>query len=408
MTGQDGERFDFVIVGGGPAGLSAGITAARNGSSALVLEQGDKPGPRPRGEGVNPYRLFDELLGKGFLEAHAFVMTHGSVYHSPGALKEVVLPSGRPLYFFEWREFMDRLEEVAREEGVTVRTRARVTGVLEGEERQCLGVRYADADGEVHEVRGAAVLGCDGYQSVIGQHYGVAYDRMSCPIMKCRLSGANFDPEQTRALQFYLIGHGDLPYAPTFPPCVAYAFPLADQQMEVGLMARMIHGHRMKTVDRPSQEAFVEVWSHLKEEYPGFREYFVGATIDHEEPTDLPNASLLRDNVPAPGAVLLGDSAGFVDPFGSSGIYYSMEMARWWTQTIAEALQQSGDDPRSAWSDHNISRWGKGFRATKVRRHIRGSYLKVGLLEWYVFKHLRTAERMNRRWWVVSALMKLG
>ncbi|MBW2257200.1 MAG: hypothetical protein JRI25_21755 [Deltaproteobacteria bacterium] len=51
---------------------------------------------------------------------------------------------------------------------------------------------------------------------------------------------------------------------------------------------------------------------------------------------------------------------------------------------------------------------GKEFRATKVRRHIRGSYLKVGLLEWYVFKHLRTAKRMNRRWRVVSALMKLG
>jgi len=208
--------------------------------------------------------------------------------------------------------------------------------------------------------------------------------------------------------QFYLIGNGDLSHAPAFPPSVAYAFPLADQKMEVGLMARMMHAHRMKTVEPPSEEVFVEVWSRLKEEYPGFREYFVGASIDHEEPTDLPNAALVRDNVPAPGAVLLGDSVGFVDPFGSSGIYFSMEMARWWTEQVAEALHRSGGDAHRAWSDADLSRWRREFRRTRVFRHIRGSYRKVGLLEWYVFKHLRTAERMNRRWRVISALMRLG
>ena len=38
---------------------------------------------------------------------------------------------------------------------------------------------------------------------------------------------------------------------------------------------------------------------------------------------------------------------------------------------------------------------------------MRNSYLKVGALEWYVFEHLRTAERINRRWSVIARLLKL-
>jgi len=241
---------DFVIVGGGPAGLSAGITAARSGCSAVILEAGEVLGPRPRGEGVNHYRLFDELLGQGFLEEHALETTAGAVYHSPGASQQVLLPAKRPLYFFEWREFIDRLGEVAAEERVEVRTGARVTGVLE-EGGRCVGVRYVDAAGGDREVRGATVLGCDGHASVVGRHYGLPYDRMSCPMMKCRITEAGFDPDHTQALQFYLIGAGDLAHTPSFPPCVAYAFPLSGRQMEVGLMLRMSQAHGMAGVQMP-------------------------------------------------------------------------------------------------------------------------------------------------------------
>ena len=39
-------RYDGVVVGGGPAGMFAAITAAREGESVLLLEKNDRLGKK--------------------------------------------------------------------------------------------------------------------------------------------------------------------------------------------------------------------------------------------------------------------------------------------------------------------------------------------------------------------------
>lgn len=39
-------KFDIVVVGAGPAGSSAAITAARGGAKVLLLERGPEPGSK--------------------------------------------------------------------------------------------------------------------------------------------------------------------------------------------------------------------------------------------------------------------------------------------------------------------------------------------------------------------------
>jgi flavin-dependent dehydrogenase len=58
-------RFDVVIVGGGPAGTAAAISAARAGREALLLERGRLPRHKVCGEFVSPEgaALLAELLG---------------------------------------------------------------------------------------------------------------------------------------------------------------------------------------------------------------------------------------------------------------------------------------------------------------------------------------------------------
>ncbi|MBT3221671.1 MAG: hypothetical protein HN348_21545 [Proteobacteria bacterium] len=103
-------------------------------------------------------------------------------------------------------------------------------------------------------------------------------------------------------------------------------------------------------------------------------------------------------------AVLLGDSAGFIDPFGSSGIYFSMAMAKHWVEMIGEQM----DCQRDVWTGKNVAQWRRRFSKTKVLRRIRSSYFKVGLLERYVFCRRRTARRINHRWRLISFLIRLG
>ncbi len=79
--------YDFVIVGAGPAGLAAGITAVRKGLKAIVLEKGKTAGPKKRGEGFRENSFLRNLVGDHFFDNDCFKMDGGLVFHSPGALK---------------------------------------------------------------------------------------------------------------------------------------------------------------------------------------------------------------------------------------------------------------------------------------------------------------------------------
>lgn len=414
MTEVHNESYDFVIAGAGPAGLAAGITAARMGRRAVVLERGDRPGPHPRGEGVTVNPFLRGMLGERFFAEDCHIMDGSLVFHSPGDLKQARKPGKRPLTFFAWRAFMDRLTDVALKAGVSIRCNTEVVRPLLDASGACTGVEYRGPDGLTGTVSGHAVLACDGHRSTLGSFFKVPYDRMFCPMVKCMASDCTIDVSTSHSLQFFLIGNGDLPYAPAFPQCVAYAFPIGGARMELGLMLRMARAQSMETVQVPGDDEVLAVWNRLKGDYPGFSGYFAGARIEHEELTGMSNASLVRDFVPCRGLVLIGDSAGFIDPFGSSGICSGMAMAEFWVQALAGKIaaahreQTPGGGMEGLFSDADMAWMDAAFRKTGVYRRIRSSYLLIGAFEWFVFKHLRTAERINLNWDIISFLLRLA
>ena len=50
---MDDDRFDAIVVGAGPAGITAAKEMAAAGLSVVVLERGQFPGPRTSGAGFS-------------------------------------------------------------------------------------------------------------------------------------------------------------------------------------------------------------------------------------------------------------------------------------------------------------------------------------------------------------------
>ncbi|MHA1533412.1 MAG: NAD(P)/FAD-dependent oxidoreductase [Promethearchaeota archaeon] len=258
MASNNSSIFDFVIVGAGPAGLTASIIAAREGFKVVVIEKGEQAGPKPRGEGMGHYSIVDDILGKGFLSSIGFKSNGDRVWHSPGNIQITTTYREYPHYFFEWREFIDRFVEKAEEVGVEILLKSEVIEPIE-KNGVCFGLKYKDESSNINTIYGKAVLDCSGYAGVIGRYYGVPYDEeINCPIIKCLVSEANIEIEKTPGLQFFFIGNGDLNYSPNFPPSVAYIFPLENKKLEVGLMLRMAQVPQMKTVIVPDDKEIIK------------------------------------------------------------------------------------------------------------------------------------------------------
>jgi len=401
MVSNNSSIFDFVIVGAGPAGLTDSIVAAREGFKVVVIEKGEQAGPKPRGEGMGHYSIVDDILGKDFLPSIGIKSNGDRVWHSPGNLQITTTYKEYPHYFFEWREFIDRFVEKAKEVGVDILLKSEVIEPIEKNE-VCIGLKYKDASNNINEIYGKAILDCSGYAGVIGRYYDIPYDEeINCPIIKCLVSEANIEIEKTPGLQFFFIGNGDLTYSPNFPPSVAYVFPLENKRLEVGLMLRMAQVPQMKTVIVPDDKEILKVWDNLKKNYPGFSEFFKAAKIDYEEVTVLPNARMVNNFVPRPGIVLIGDSAGFVNPFGSSGLYYSMEMAKLWVTNIATSMRKH----ENIWSAENIEEYKTSFEKLNVYKEVKGLYNLIGAFEYKIFNRLRTAEKINKKWEYISNLL---
>ena len=89
--------YDVLIVGGGPAGLAAGIVLAEAGISTLLCERKKLPVDKFCGEGLMPTGVtyLQQLGVQKFLPTHSFFSFKGIRYHSPrGVIAEVEFAEG--------------------------------------------------------------------------------------------------------------------------------------------------------------------------------------------------------------------------------------------------------------------------------------------------------------------------
>ncbi|MHA1439983.1 MAG: FAD-dependent monooxygenase [Promethearchaeota archaeon] len=409
---NNSDFYDFIIVGAGPAGLTAAIVAARNGCNVIVLEKGIQVGPKPRGETLHNYSLIDEILGEGFLKSISKHNTPLRLFHSPKNLKQSIINVGETSYIFEWRIFINKFVEIASSFNIKIKYNNEVIEPII-DKNNYVGIRFKDKEGKLNQVYGNVIFGCDGHNSIIGRYFKIDYSKVNNPIIKCLVNNANIEISKQHALELFLIANGELDYKPDFPPCVLFMFPRGGKEIEVGLMLFMSIAPKIRNVKIPDEQEIIEVWNKIKKNYPGFNEFFKGASIIYEELTAIPSANFVKDYIPYPGIILIGDSAGFVEASGSSGIYSSMAMAKFWASSLSKKIKaylEDGIERKSIhekmWTHANIQDFKNKFENSEIYKHIMKTYGLINAFLYKIFKTKRTAEKINEIWDSIIDLLK--
>ncbi|HSD28360.1 MAG TPA: NAD(P)/FAD-dependent oxidoreductase [Vicinamibacteria bacterium] len=319
---------DVVVVGGGPAGSALACFMALRGRDVLVLDAARFPRDKVCGESVSPgaWPLLDAM---GAAERVASLHPHpvrGMRLVSPDgtAFRGEYRGQGRPGFALRRLALDAALLDTARSAGADVREGVRVTGLLR--EGGAVGGVLAEEGGGSRPIRARATVGADGRRSVVARSLGLLREN---PRMRRFAVRGHWDGIEALSDvgEMHGGGGGYCGVAPLSPALANVTFVL-DKADLVPAGADLEGFYR---------DALHRFWPRLAER--------LGRARLLEPPRAIGPLALDCDAVAAPGAVLVGDAAGFYDPFTGEGITLALRTADLAAREIDKALARPGTGP---------------------------------------------------------------
>jgi len=336
-------KYDIIVVGGGPAGSTAARFAAEQGVSVLILEKDRDIGyPVRCGEAVSMAGL-EEFIEPdprwiaGEITSFSFIAPDKTQIDIPFEGKGCILE--RKIFDYE-------LANVAAQKGADILTKSYVNG-LKFDDGNIVGVKY-EYQGEQKEVDCKIVIAADGVESRVGRWAGLKthsdFRDMESGI-QVTASGVNVD-ENT--CYFYW---GNI-YA---PQGYLWIFPKGNGIANIGLAITGDIGKKRSAL------------SYLNEFMDN---HYPNASILTQIVGGIPFTPTL-EKIVAPGIMLVGDAARQINPLSGGGIISGMIGGSIAGKVAGEAINKNNLDM--------ISEYEKKWHARLGKRHEMFNRIKNGI-----------------------------
>ncbi len=340
---------DVLVVGAGPAGSAAATWCARAGLSVLLVDAETFPRDKPCGDGLTPRAIaeLDQLGLSPWLEGRA----RNKGLRAAGFGQELYLPwpgGNLPNYggAAPRLELDAVIRQVAIDAGVQVMEGMRaIDAVMDGD--KVAGVVFKNHMSEKITLHCMRVIVADGAKSQLGRTLGREWHRSTAYGVAARgyvKSHRSDDEWISSHLELrdekneLLSGYG-------------WVFPLGDGEVNVGVGT-------LATVKRPSDVNLRNLLTFYTDQQRD--------TWQFEGDVRAPWSALLPmggavSNVAGANWVLIGDSAGCVNPLNGEGIDYGLETGHLAANLFAETPANARMNLTHVWPQILVEHYGTAF-----------------------------------------------
>ncbi|HEY5402710.1 MAG TPA: NAD(P)/FAD-dependent oxidoreductase [Pyrinomonadaceae bacterium] len=326
-------KYDVIVIGGGPAGSTVASILAREGRKVVLFEK--ERFPRHHiGESLmtDTYLTFERMGLLDKMKASPFVRKYSVQFANPAGKES------RPFYFFEalhhesavtWQitraQFDLMLIEHAAEQGADVHQETQIKRVLFDGDR-AYGVEALMTDGTLQTYEAPVVVDATGQSAMLSNKFGwrVRDPKLKKAVLYSYFKDAHREPDlnggATLVLRTPLGSNGWFWY-----------IPLENDITSVGVVADpeyLVKG-RGQDLAKIFQEEIDKVESVRRRVEGGTRVDKIYSILDY---------SYRSTHNAGDGFILIGDAYGFLDPIYSSGVLLALKMAELAADRIHDAF----------------------------------------------------------------------
>jgi len=344
-------KYDVVVIGGGPAGSMAATTLTENGLNTLLIEKRAEVGTPVRcGEALSRQSLENIIEPQDRWIAQ---VVNGGYAHSPGGVS-VGQELAEVGYVLDRKIFDRDLFAIAGEKGARTIPKTEALGINK-DNGISRSVTIRDPKGKIKEIETDAIIAADGVESLIGRYAGLSTELKPADCHTCAqylVTGAELDPPDS--VHFY-IGNNIAPGG------YAWAFPKGNGMANIGL------GCDPDLINE-DKSPFSYLDEFLAKSYPG-------VTIVEVHMGLVPASSSLKQFVKG-NVALVGDAARHTDPFSGAGLIHALYSGKMAAEAILIGLD-NGDVEESLLNNYQKP-WRNEFtKRTDLYYKIRKVYRKL-------------------------------